>query len=368
MSRRLDDERALAPFEEALAREYAEELAADVPAPDLLAALERARELKPARVPQAMIDEVGARNPVVSLRLRARGAAPSSAGALDEFVTAYRAEVDDELRRQRVPPRRERSPSRLRRRLAVAVGLAAAVALTLSTWRALESSRRDADASWQAENVAARTSADARATSRREGPRRAAVYQATTRGPAGPGAGEPRPPRDEDDDATDDVDAGAPASTTDDEAAALGGRSPTALAPDVDAAALRVRETASARDLRSLDRAARAHWQAGELRAAERAFRELIERGGRDRLVELAFGDLFTLSRQIHGEHALPRLWREYLARFPRGRYADDARAGLCTRASGRARARCWARYLRFFPDGSHSADARRHVTPEGRE
>ncbi len=45
---------------------------------------------------------------------------------------------------------------------------------------------------------------------------------------------------------------------------------------------------------------------------------------------------------------------------FPRGRYADDARAGLCRRAASDERDACWQQYLTDFPAGVHRPQAER--------
>lgn len=105
---------------------------------------------------------------------------------------------------------------------------------------------------------------------------------------------------------------------------------------------------------------AHAAWRAGDLPEAERQFRRLAKRAGTGRLGDLAYGDLFTLARQRKEPGKEAKLWREYLRRFPRGRFADDARAGLCRRASGDAQLECWERYLKDVPDGAHRAQARR--------
>jgi hypothetical protein len=104
----------------------------------------------------------------------------------------------------------------------------------------------------------------------------------------------------------------------------------------------------------SLEDEALALWQRGELAAAERKYREIVRIAGRSRRAELAWGDLFALVRQIHGADGQAAAWREYLERFPRGRFADDARAGLCQRAAADERAACWRDYLGRHPDGAH--------------
>ncbi|HWB74548.1 MAG TPA: hypothetical protein VG755_06325, partial [Nannocystaceae bacterium] len=112
--------------------------------------------------------------------------------------------------------------------------------------------------------------------------------------------------------------------------------------------------------LRALADEAEAALGRGELQRADELLAKLVAIGGRHRLVELAYGDRFTIAhrRGIIGEQT--KLWRAYLQRFPRGRFADDARAGLCRHAQPDARASCWQRYLDEFPSGAYQAAARR--------
>jgi hypothetical protein len=110
----------------------------------------------------------------------------------------------------------------------------------------------------------------------------------------------------------------------------------------------------------ALDDEAQRQWAAGELEAAEEAFRAIIKLAGRNRHADLAYGDLFTLTHQRKDDQAELELWREYLRRFPKGRFADDARAGLCRRGPEAERTSCWQAYLRDFPDGVHRRSAER--------
>ncbi|MEZ4449501.1 MAG: hypothetical protein R3B09_08475 [Nannocystaceae bacterium] len=113
-------------------------------------------------------------------------------------------------------------------------------------------------------------------------------------------------------------------------------------------------------DAGALEREVEARWRAGDLAGAERALRSIIRDVHDRRRVDLAYGDLFTITRQLHGREREAAVWREYLRRYPRGHYADDARAGLCRRAEGEALAPCWDRYLADFPAGAHRAEAER--------
>jgi len=115
--------------------------------------------------------------------------------------------------------------------------------------------------------------------------------------------------------------------------------------------------------LDALEADAMAAWKAGNLSRAESLFRAIIRRAGRGTKAELAFGDLFALEKQRGGAKKQAQIWRQYLRRFPKGRYADDARAGLCMRTSGEAASACWSDYLAKHPRGAHGKRARR-ATP----
>lgn len=130
-------------------------------------------------------------------------------------------------------------------------------------------------------------------------------------------------------------------------------------APDVPEAtpseAPRTQERAS---IEALDAQARAAWRAGELNRARRLFERVVSRGRAGERADVAYGDLFTLARRQGDDGALRRYWKRYVKRFPKGRYIDDARAGLCRAASGDARTRCWERYLEARPRGTYREDA----------
>lgn len=111
-----------------------------------------------------------------------------------------------------------------------------------------------------------------------------------------------------------------------------------------------------------LDRLAHAAWKAGKRKKAESLFREIISLAGSGRYADLAYGDLFTLASQSKQAAKKAKLWQEYLKRFPRGRFADDARSGLCRRVESDARVACWEDYLRDMPKGAFRGTALREV------
>ncbi len=108
----------------------------------------------------------------------------------------------------------------------------------------------------------------------------------------------------------------------------------------------------------SLEQQAQALWQAGELAAAEAKYREIVRAAGRTRRAEFAYGDLFALTRQLRGAAGQVAVWREYLAAFPDGQFADDAHGGLCSRGPAGERDRCWREYLERHPRGAYRAEA----------
>ena len=113
--------------------------------------------------------------------------------------------------------------------------------------------------------------------------------------------------------------------------------------------------------LAALDADAHAAWKSGDFAQAEAKFEALIELAGATRLADLAYGDLFTLARRRGDATREVALWKRYLARFADGRFADDARAGLCRRDAATPQA-CWSAYLIDFPKGSYRAQAQRAI------
>lgn len=123
------------------------------------------------------------------------------------------------------------------------------------------------------------------------------------------------------------------------------------------APALRARKPKS-RPATTLEQEAQSLWQAGDLAAAEKKYREIVREAGRSERAEFAYGDLFALARQRRGSAGQVAVWHEYLAVFPDGQFADDAHAGLCQRGPEEQAAACWAEYLERYPRGGHRRQA----------
>jgi hypothetical protein len=127
-----------------------------------------------------------------------------------------------------------------------------------------------------------------------------------------------------------------------------------------DPAATARARSAKLAELERLDAEAQRRWRAGDLAGAEALFLRIVDAGGRTRYAELAFGELFTLAHQTGDTRRAPQRWRRYLARFPRGRFADDVRAWQCRSVTGRDAAACWRRYLADWPRGTYRVEAAR--------
>lgn len=113
--------------------------------------------------------------------------------------------------------------------------------------------------------------------------------------------------------------------------------------------------------LRQLDARAQAALAAGDRELADRLYAQIITRGQQQPLVELAYAERFSLAR-ARGAAQQRVLWRAYLQTFPRGRFADDADAGLCRTAPAQDKARCWGAYAEQFPTGAYRDHAERWV------
>jgi len=110
---------------------------------------------------------------------------------------------------------------------------------------------------------------------------------------------------------------------------------------------------------------AQARWRAGDLEAAERLLGKVVRHAGASPLAEMAYADLFSLAHQRHGKAQRVRLWKSYLRRFPTGRFAEDALAGVCRAEDSSA---CWQRYEERYPRGVYHVEARSRLGRSERE
>ncbi len=111
--------------------------------------------------------------------------------------------------------------------------------------------------------------------------------------------------------------------------------------------------------LAALDGEANAALAAKDYTRAAALFEEVIARAGKASVADLAYGDLFNIAHMRGDKPGLLALWKRYLHAWPRGRFADDARAGICRRGGGDA-STCWQDYLEDFPKGSYRKEAER--------
>ncbi len=317
-----------------------EDLIADPGCPDLAAVLARAHELDPLRVPATSVAEVAQWAPVVSIQQGHRRRRTRDDVELLAVIEGVRAHVEEDVA-QRLgtpPPVRTAEPSSPQPRRVWALMLAAAAVLLVVGAGVLQSGgAREQDDRARSEAVLIGPT---------QSSERSNEMTPTTPEPEAEPA-EVEPPAAEPE----------PEPMAEPEPEPADARTPS-----------RPRTTPPLPTLEELDAAAHAAWRAGDLVEAERLFRRLAKRAGNDRLGDLAYGDLFTLARQTKAPAKEASLWREYLDRFPTGRFSDDARAGLCRRASGAAQVQCWARYLEERPSGAHRAQAQRAVASAGVE
>lgn len=316
--------------------------------PDFAAIVEEAHARDPARVPASALAEARALAPVVDLRSDAHlKLPPRDQLEFAALLAEARAEIDADVAAVRAagpPPVPVPEVRRPASRGWVWLAAAAVAALTLVGVRPLLS-RGEATAG---SGIQAPWQDQARPPQYEATPADEPAPVVRRAGPVEAPANEP-PPAPE---VVPDV-APAPA-VEDDEAEETGPKEPVVKARTKPAA-----ETKAER-LRRLDAEAEALWQAGDLAGAEARYREIVALAPGARAADLAYGDLFSLARQRSGADEEAALWRAYLEMFPRGRYADDARAGLCRRAEGEARASCWRAYLADFPGGVHRRQAER--------
>ncbi|MBL9101127.1 MAG: hypothetical protein JNL82_09225 [Myxococcales bacterium] len=202
---------------------------------------------------------------------------------------------------------------RVRPRLGLVLGLAAALLVGVAIGTAVRQARRDA-APGPGDAVQFVAGAPASAETRESAP----VVEAAPRRPRGsPGPAADEPSADE---------AGVDLVCT-----------PEDAAPVVEAQVAAIVEAAPVEpEYHRLDRAADAAWRRGDINYARELLTRLTRSEAPRRVIEAAYGDLGVLIRQAGDDVALAELWRRYLKRFPRGVFAEDARADLC-RLTGRA-------------------------------
>ena len=335
-----------------LLRDARDELAAEIGrelhdiAPDFAAVVEAAHARDPQTITRATLDEALALAPVVVLssdssqRLSARGHAE-----LGALLADARGEVDAELaalRRKGWPPVPvpKASQSQSARRNWVAWISAAAAALLIAVASPMlatrfEAARHTSQAPWWE-----------RATSTTQ----EAVWREAPASPA-PAAPRPEPLLEPPEEIEPEPE---------EEAVTTVEAPPEQPVPKVRKSGPPPTDETMAVRLRRLGGEAELAWQSGDPAGAERKHREIITLAPGSRAADLSYGDLFTLARQRSGPEQEIALWHEYLAAFPHGRYADDARAGLCRRAEPEQRAACWQKYLTDFPAGVHRTQAER--------
>lgn len=368
----------LSEFLGATRRHLDAELAASTARPDLAASVARARELDPSAVSAAAVREVAELPPIAQLRPRSAAVREnmSDQTALAPFTGALRSQLDAELARQihrnaiaHPPPAAATSSTTATspttatgpavlplaaprsRRIAIGLALAAALLLSLGLRAAFEASQARQGAIPGAAALASLRAATSQ-TERRDPPRSATERPVPEDTSPVPQDTSPVP--------EDTLLAPAPKATPPADRPEPEPRprprkpaSPPAPAPAADPPAV---DPPAEDPLTALDREAQALWRSGDLRGAADKFAEIVRRAPSTRAAETAYGDLFALEHQLGGEPVA--LWRAYLRQFPRGRYADDASAGVCRREPADERARCWTDYLAAHPDGAHRREA----------
>lgn len=348
----------LAPFARDAADHLDRRIARARPTPDFAAMLARARELDPAAVPADAVARAGALPPVAPL---APGDGQDDAEALTPFTRALKAELDGKLAERRLasipPPQVPR-----RRRVGVLLGVAAALAAALLlavVGPDLVARQTDQRGTAAALDGAGGRHDEARVGSTTEvhvdgaGERRSAVREDMPEVPAANVLEDM--PEGSSSNVPEDMPEGSASAAAEQPAEA---RPRKAVAKDGPRRRKPVDDAPPAPAALSLEDEAQLLWQKGELAAAERKYREILALPGAGARAELAYGDLFALARQLRGGDGQAAVWREYLGRFPSGRFADDARAGLCRRSPTDARAACWQGYLEHHPTGAHRKQA----------
>lgn len=336
------------------------ELAESGAMPDLAASVARAHAIDPAAVPALAVRETAELAPIAQLRPKSRRSTTvpenmSDRTALAPFTAALQAQLEADLpraiHRGAIASASGPGPavasidraSRRRTIVATVVALAAAVLVTFGLGGGFEAQLGRPGAIPGAAALAAQRS-DAALTHTFDPP--AAAPKPDTDPPPVPEDSRDRPvPKDSLET--------APAPVPKDSQPDVRPRPRRTPKPDTTPQPA----PAPAEDpLAALDREAQVLWQQGQLQGAADKFAEIVQRAPGSRAAEAAYGDLFALERRLGGDAV--SLWRAYLRQFPRGRYADDARAGVCRREPKAARGACWTDYLAAHPDGAHRREA----------
>lgn len=340
---------------DAAATDLAEAMRRDLLAPDFAAVVAEAHARDPKRVPAAALAEVRELAPVAQLRRDASGKVPAREQAeFAALLAAARAEIDHDCAAVRAagpPPVPVPKDRHARARAWMWLAAAAAVAaLAFGVRPLLTRGQGGPDTALQAPfqdqaSPSRHEVAPAPAPTRVERARPGAV-------PTTP-ANEPEVP----------AEAAPPVAVVEDVPRDMPEK--TGVKEQPEKGPVRPRGESPVERLRRLDGEAEAKWEAGDLAGAEALYRQIVALAPGSRAADLAYGDLFSLVRQRHGGDEEVALWRTYLQAFPRGRYADDARAGLCRRADEGQRASCWRDYVTDFPNGVHRHQATRVLEDE---
>ncbi len=327
--------------------------AAMVP-PSFAAIVARAHHIDPRAVATEDIERAGKLTAVARA-----GALASEPDDLDEFLEVLRAEAArDIIRREQLgaPPcglltrlESQRRAAHTRRWIAGISAVAAAAAMVVGLdW--LES--------WNARRSAERAGSTQSVSAVRDGP---VVHDAAHIDPAVPARPVRRPPPQGRvaTPPTPEMPATLPAVPMETQPAELQSES-TRGAPAVPRAG--VAKVPADAALRRLDTEAQAAHARGDRIAADELYGRIIARGRRHPLVEIAYAERFSLARG-QGTAVQRALWDGYLAKFPAGRFADDAHAGLCRTAAVADKAACWRGYVDRFPAGAYRQHADRWFT-----
>ncbi len=304
-------------------------------APDLAAVVAMAHRMDPERIDAAAVEEVQHYAAVVPLKQARRLRATRDDPQLDAVATDVRAFVDQDITRTLAQPTKRAEPLPRRGVVWVGVLLAASALLGLGygalRWVELE---RDRGEPSSAAMVSPQSPVDKPSEAQRSPPPPPEIDS------------DPSPPPEP-----------LPAVESD---------LKTRDAPTTPRRRPRTRRPAPPRPealkdrLARLEREADEAWSRRAMAEAEALYREIIRLDRSGRWAQNAYGELFTLARQR--QRSPEPLWRAYLTRFPKGRFADDARAGLCRRAQGAAKPTCWREYLDTMPRGSFRAQAQREL------